>query len=139
MKVYLDTSAVIPLFVDDDHTPHARRMAKRFPSPCLISDLTRAEFSAAVSRRFRMKLLTRETALTILDQFDNWSDTFGADFDVEAGDLAAADRLVRRFELKLRTPDALHLVLARRAQAMLATFDARLADAATALGLTRLT
>jgi hypothetical protein len=46
----------------------------------------------------------------------------------------AAD-LVRRFELMLRTPDALHIVIAARMAATLVTRDDRMAKASTAIGL----
>jgi predicted nucleic acid-binding protein len=40
---------------------------------------------------------------------------------------------VRRFDLKLRAPDALHLAICRRLQARLVTLDNNLARAARAL------
>ncbi len=42
---------------------------------------------------------------------------------------------IRRFDLALRTPDALHIAAAGRLSAKLATFDVKMAAAATALGL----
>ncbi len=46
----------------------------------------------------------------------------------------SADIYVRRFELKLRTPDALHAAICRRTGSTLVTLDQRLADAAGELG-----
>ena len=42
---------------------------------------------------------------------------------------------VRRFDLALRAPDALHLAIARRLDATLVTLDRRLAAAAGELGI----
>jgi predicted nucleic acid-binding protein len=42
---------------------------------------------------------------------------------------------LRRLDLTLRTPDALNIAIAQRAGAAMATFDARMAEAAQALGL----
>ena len=46
-----------------------------------------------------------------------------------------AERLVRDFSTKLAAADALHLASAKNAGAALATFDARLAEAANGLGV----
>jgi predicted nucleic acid-binding protein len=43
---------------------------------------------------------------------------------------------VRRFDLILRAPDALHIAIARRLDVALVTLDRRLANAAQALGIT---
>ena len=50
-------------------------------------------------------------------------------------DLSRAEQLVRRRELKLRAPDALHLAVALRHRLELVTFDDRMAVAAVALGI----
>jgi len=50
-------------------------------------------------------------------------------------DFAAAELLVRDFATKLSAPDALHLASAKNAGAMLATLDARLAEAAHGQGV----
>ena len=50
-------------------------------------------------------------------------------------DFAHAERLIRDFATKLAAPDALHLASAKNSGAALATFDARLADAARAQGV----
>jgi len=43
--------------------------------------------------------------------------------------------VLRRLDLPLRTPDMLHIAIAARLQAKLATFDDRMQSAATKLGL----
>jgi predicted nucleic acid-binding protein len=52
-----------------------------------------------------------------------------------AGDFLLAERLVRDFSTRLAAADALHLASAKNAGATLATFDARLAEAARGQGL----
>ena len=49
-----------------------------------------------------------------------------------------ADALVRRLDLGLRAPDALHIATARRLGATLFTFDLGMASAARMLGLSLL-
>ena len=52
-----------------------------------------------------------------------------------AADFQLADRLARDFSTKLASADALHLASAKNAGAALATFDARLAEAARGQGV----
>jgi predicted nucleic acid-binding protein len=44
--------------------------------------------------------------------------------------------MLRRLDLNLRTPDAIHIAIAQRLGAELATFDVRMAESAEALGVT---
>ena len=50
-------------------------------------------------------------------------------------DVEVADLYVRRFDLMLRMPDALHIAICRRERHVLATLDRRMAEAARALGV----
>jgi predicted nucleic acid-binding protein len=55
--------------------------------------------------------------------------------DIGATDARLAYIYVRRFDLGLRAPDALHLAIARRLDATLVTLDRRLATAARELSV----
>src|SRR5438270_314844 len=55
--------------------------------------------------------------------------------DVHAADRRLAYAYVRRFDLALRAPDALHLAIAHRLNATLVTLDGRLERAAGQLGI----
>jgi predicted nucleic acid-binding protein len=57
------------------------------------------------------------------------------DVVIEAVDLRHATQFVRRFDLMLRAPDALHAAVCQRLGPTLVTFDQRLARAAAALGI----
>ncbi len=50
-------------------------------------------------------------------------------------DVKRADAVMRRLDLTLRTPDALHIAIAERIGATMATFDDKMAAAARILGL----
>jgi predicted nucleic acid-binding protein len=54
---------------------------------------------------------------------------------VHAADARLAYAYVRRFDLRLRAPDALHLAIARRLDAALVTLDRRMAAAAKEFGV----
>jgi predicted nucleic acid-binding protein len=70
-----------------------------------------------------------------LDDFDAWRATATSPVDVHAVDVRLGYIYVRRFDLMLRAPDALHLAIARRLDATLVTLDRRLARAAKELGI----
>jgi uncharacterized protein len=55
--------------------------------------------------------------------------------DVDAHDCRLANTYVRRFELRLRVPDALHAAICRSLDLQLVTLDRRLAAAARELGI----
>jgi uncharacterized protein len=55
--------------------------------------------------------------------------------EIHAVDVRLAAAYVRRFDLALRAPDALHLAVAERLDVPLVTLDRRLATAARELGV----
>ena len=55
--------------------------------------------------------------------------------DIHTSDIRLAAAYVRRFDLALRAPDALHLAVAGRLDVPLGTLDRRLATAARELGV----
>jgi predicted nucleic acid-binding protein len=67
--------------------------------------------------------------------FDAWRAAATADLDLHAADARLAHVFVRRFDLMLRAPDALHAAMCRREDHELVTMDRRLAAAASELGV----
>jgi predicted nucleic acid-binding protein len=55
--------------------------------------------------------------------------------EIHATDVRLASVYVRRFDLALRAPDALHVAIARRLDVALVTLDRRMAAAAVELGV----
>jgi len=55
--------------------------------------------------------------------------------EIIAADIARAATFLRRLDLILRTPDAIHIAIAERIGATLVTFDRQMAAAARALGM----
>jgi len=55
--------------------------------------------------------------------------------ETTSADVFAAGGFIRRLDLNLRTPDAIHIAVCQRSDSVLATFDRRLAAAAENLGL----
>ncbi|HYF07287.1 MAG TPA: type II toxin-antitoxin system VapC family toxin [Acetobacteraceae bacterium] len=132
---YLDASALASLFVEDTHSVAMDRWLATSPSTLLVSTFAAAELASAVSRRVRMGLYDTERAWRILASFDAWLAARAVTVHLDAADHVVAASLVRRFELRLLTPDALHLAICQRLGLPLLTFDARQAAAARALGI----
>ena len=101
----------------------------------MVSDFAASEVASAISRLVKTELVTAPAAELLLARFDRWTVTNATAVTTTSTDIGEAAKLVRRFELKLRTPDALHLVLARRNGAGLVTRDRQMARAAEMLGL----
>ena len=118
----------------DANSPSVGRWYKSLSASVIISDLANLEVSAVISREFRTRRYTRAQADKAVREFD----ALRAESDrITHGprDFALAELLVRDYSTKLSAPDALHLASAKNAGAMLATLDARLADAARAQGV----
>jgi uncharacterized protein len=136
---YFDASALIPLMVEEPDTSWCLARVSQVAQALYVSDFAYAEVGAAVSKFVRMELLEPEAGRSLLVRFDVWLHSGRSVVETTGPDIAEAGRLVRRFELKLRTPDALHLSLARRCAAQLVTRDQGMARAAAMIGLPVLT
>jgi hypothetical protein len=70
-----------------------------------------------------------------LTDFDVWRAASTVNLDIRPADVRLANVFVRRFDLMLRAPDALHAAACQNANLLLVTMDQRLARAAEALGV----
>ena len=126
---------IVSLFVRDATTERARSfIATHQPTP-IVSNFGAAEFASALSIRLRTGRLDMTEARSAFFQFDDWRAVAVWSYELTSGDVRAADAFVRRLDLPLRAPDALHIAMARRLDCPLATFDARMADCGKILGV----
>ena len=100
----------------------------------VVSDYAAAEVASAISRLVRMQDLTSAEGLESLQQFDAWRSADTLPVEIHNTDIVDAAALVRRFELKLRTPDALHLAVCVRTGARIVTLDSTLGAVSAAIG-----
>ncbi len=135
MKAYLDASVIVPLFLADTFTERAESLLRTPDLAPIVADWAVLEVSNVVSRRVRIRALTEEAALTVLANFDLWRGRWAADAETTPADVDAAIQLVRRFDLLLRGPDAIHIAITQRLGARLFTFDERMATSAAVVGL----
>ena len=134
--IYLDTSVVVPLFLADAHSPRvAIWMSGLTGVTGSVSAWTIAEFSSAVAGQERTGQITLADRQAAETAFDGWVTTVQA-APVLAADFLAARQLIRTDRVRLRTPDALHIAVALRLGASVATLDQAMERAATDLGLT---
>lgn len=123
------------MLTDDDLNERAETFISSYRPTPLLSDLAAAEFAATIGRRVRTRLLTLSEGEAALAAFDRWSANAAQRIECSAVDIAAASRLIRRLDLPLRAPDAIHIAIAQRSGVALATFDAQMAANARALGV----
>jgi predicted nucleic acid-binding protein len=133
MNVYWDTSAVVSLFVSDIFSPRSQ-VAASLSDP-VIYDFGAAEFASAIALRYRRGELGHDEAQDALARFDIWSAAVAKLLPIGPQDIERAGRYVRRLDLNLRTPDAIHIAIAARLGAEIVTFDKGMAACAAALGV----
>ncbi len=135
MILYLDTSALVKLFLEEAHSAEVRTAA-RLSGICATSRIAYVEFLSALARRER-EGLEAKVALGIRDTFEaKWPDLMMVEVSrtltVRASGLARAHAL--------RAYDAVHLACAKEIQEtapdmVFACFDGRLNQAALDQGM----
>ncbi|HET7879583.1 MAG TPA: type II toxin-antitoxin system VapC family toxin [Acetobacteraceae bacterium] len=133
--MYLDASVLVPTIVEEQTSPTVIEFLIARTDTLMISELAAAEVASALSRLVCMERLARAEASDRLIDFDAWRTAEAENTDLESVDCRLANTYVRRFDLKLRAPDALHAAICRRLELRLVTLDRRLAAAARELGI----
>jgi predicted nucleic acid-binding protein len=100
-----------------------------------VSDLSAAEFASVIARRVRTRDLRAEEARAAFSNFDSWCARYTQQIEVERTDVSTAAGLIRRLDLPLRTPDAIHIAIVLRTACRLLTFDRAMAIVARTLGV----
>jgi uncharacterized protein len=135
LTVYLDASALVAMLSEDALSDAAHSAASRLGDTRLAtSDLGRLEFASALARQVRMKSLGMAGARQNLNALDDFCSIAGVEL-ITAADVALATDFIRRFDLNLRTADAIHIALCQRLDLTLWTFDEGMVACARQLGL----
>ncbi|MGC2415293.1 MAG: type II toxin-antitoxin system VapC family toxin [Stellaceae bacterium] len=135
MSIYLDTSVLIPTLVEEEISDAVSAYLIATEEELLVSEFAAAEVASALSRLVRMHLLATGDALARFADFEAWRAAAASPVDIHPADARLTYAFVRRFDLMLRAPDALHLAIAARLDAALVTLDRRLERAANQLGI----
>lgn len=131
---YLDASAVVPLLVEQPTSSRIAKFLSSSPSVSL-SSFSVGEATSAIARLRRMGELDAEDAAVALQTLDGLSRRDFSLLSVEDSDIRLATSFVRRSDLVLRMPDAIHIAVAHRYGHRLATFDQKLTEAARSIGI----
>ena len=144
--LYLDTSALIKLLVEEDGSGRVRALAEgqRSADILLVSRLGFTEASVSLARMVHLGRISAEALPHHLGSLEDYWDQSIQEVELVEEVLADARQLAQRFPL--RTYDAIHLASAREARRMLRglfegevrflAFDAALLKAAQAVGFT---
>lgn len=144
--LYLDTSALIKLFLDEAGSDRVRALATgpNAADVLLASRLGRTEASVGLARMVHLGRIVAGDLPRHLGDLDDYWDQSIQEVDLSNEVLEDARQLAQRFPL--RTYDAIHLASAREARRMLRevfdgevqflAFDAALLKAAEATGFT---
>ncbi len=135
MSAYLDASVILPTLIEESASARVDQYLFSASEPLVVSEFAAAEVASALSRLVRMAQMDSGEAAARLASFDVWRAASTEDIDIRPADVRLAHLFVRRFDLMLRPPDALHAAVCRRADFLLVTMDKRLANAAEALGV----
>jgi predicted nucleic acid-binding protein len=132
---YLDASVMLPMVVKEPGSAAVDAFMSSAEQELWVSEFAAAEVASALSRLVRAGRLQAIDGAASLSDFDLWRAAMTKPAEIHAADVRLAGAYVRRFDLALRAPDALHVAVARRLDLVLVTLDQRLATAATELGV----
>lgn len=136
MSVYLDTSVLISSLTLEPGTDRTRAWLDRQPAGSLaISEWVTAEFASALALQSRTGMIGPEARMAAQSAFARLRMQSFQLFDIEAADFRTAAQLVGESGAVLRAADALHIAIAQRHYASLATLDRQQAAGARAAGL----
>ncbi len=135
MNFYLDTSVIVNFLTPEPLSSRADAFVGTHLDELVVSDFAAAEFSSVIARRVRTEELRPTEARTVLTDFDAWLGRAVLRVEIASGDIKQADAYLRRLDLPLRAPDAIHIAIAWRRGVSLVTFDRQLAAAARTLGI----
>lgn len=135
MTLYLDASALVAIVADEPLSQTVFDAIRSQDQSPLISDFCRAEASSALAKRMRMGALPAERIELYYAYLDQWALVAGERVTIFSEDIERSAGNVRREDLSLRAPDAIHIAAAHRLSATLLTLDRGMARAAAALGV----
>lgn len=132
---YLDSSVVVAYYIPE---PSSERVQALYGDigRAIISELVDLEVAAAVSLRLRIGDLEAAQARQIVTLFDEHREAgLYSMMHLQPDHFRWARAAISRFDLPLKSPDALHLAAAAIGGYRLATADRHLARNADALGV----
>ncbi len=135
MSVYLDASVLVSFVVRDGTSDRAIEFLRAEAPQLIVSNLAQVEVSSALARLTRIGDLSMQSARTAFAKLDEWLPGAATQIQISHADMDLAQSHLRRLDLPLRTADAIHVAVAQRLDAEIATFDRQMTVSARALGV----
>ncbi len=133
--IYIDTSVLVPFYLPEALSDAVDELLRIEDTPAL-SQLVEVELFSAVARKLRMReIFPEESRQIALDFQTDLDENFYTRIALEPIHYNLARDWISRFEVPLRTLDALHLAVASSNQLLLVTGDEALARSARTLGI----
>jgi predicted nucleic acid-binding protein len=132
---YFDTSVVVAYYLPEPLSGRVQEIYENILGP-EISELVEVEVVAALSLRLRVGDIRREQAERVAGLFtDHLEEGLYVRRHLHAGHYRLARDFIARFDLPLKSPDALHLAICAAEDLSLFTADRQLARNAEALSV----
>jgi len=135
VNVYFDASVIVSFVINDALSSRVEAYITREKPTAVVSDFAAAEVASALNLRVRAGTIAPDSARAALGQMDLWRAQAAAACLLTSTDILVADAFLRRLDLPLRAPDAIHLAIAQRLDVEIATGDLRMKDCASRLGI----
>lgn len=135
MRPYIDPSAIVAVLLSEPSSSAVEAFFARTDDVPLVSSFGLGECSAALIGLVRMKRKSERDTRALLSGMDEWLANSFEIVPTAEMDITRATSLVRRFELRLRLPDAIHVAIAQARSATLVTLDRGIIHAAELLGV----
>lgn len=132
--LYLDTAVVLTLFVREPLSESVGSWLASRRQPLAFSDWGLTECAAALGIRIRRGELDADSAARAYRAITTFANESCELIACAGHHQTEAQKLLARFDLPLRSGDALHLAVSQHAQATLVTFDKQLIAAAKTVG-----
>lgn len=135
MTAYLDTSIVLAYYLDEVQSEEAQEVYETRPE-LQVSELVELETLSSLSRLARVGSIKLEDARNVSELFNaHLRDGLYVRRSLDARHYRLARDYIARFDLPLKSPDALHLAFSAAEDLTLLTADRQLARKAEALGV----
>lgn len=136
--IYLDTSLLGAIFFREANAAELLGQLEVVRSePLVISAWTLTEMASVAGIKLRSGVIDAAMRDQALACFQRFASSSLSTVEVEPADFRAAATFMGG-SVALRAGDALHLAVARRVEAAVASLDRRLNDAASAFGIARI-
>ena len=135
MTIYFDTSVLVALLTREARSPDVRARVNGPAEQFATSNWVRAEFSAALSMKFRTRQITGDERTISEREFRRLLRESLVRITVRNRHFLDAAALAARSSSGLRAGDALHLAIAADQDATVWTLDKAMAKAAKELNL----